>query len=402
MGELTVEWLLPDGRGAGRDEDGRVVRVRGALPGDRVRWAPADEPGGQPSLVEVCTPSAHRRASPCPWSDRCGGCDLDALQPSARCTALAATVAHALGLPEPPEVVPSPRAVGHRARIKLAIDNGKVGYRAHRSHDLVPVQTCRVARPEVQEGLQRLRTWMLEVPDGAVGLRDVELRSDGSRCVFSWTSDRKRPPAPVRAALADLGDVALDGKRVAGDPVLTLEVDEVPLRAGPRAFYQVNLEGNAALVEWVRDRALEVQPERVLDLYAGIGNLSLPLARRGIPVLAVESEGQAIEGLKSTAKRRRWCHVQAHVARVERFDTSAHAYDVVLLDPPRAGAPGVLSKVLRNRPRRVIYVSCHAPAAARDLRQVTQSGYVLRDVLCFDLFPDTHHIETVMVLDRPR
>jgi 23S rRNA (uracil1939-C5)-methyltransferase len=185
---------------------------------------------------------------------------------------------------------------------------------------------------------------------------------------------------------------------VAGVPTLTLEVDGVQLRASPRAFYQVNLEANGLLVAWVREQVLQRRPERVLDLYAGIGNLSLPLAARGVPVAAVESEGQAVADLRHTAQR--WSHVSAIVQRVERFDPSREAFDVVLLDPPRAGAPGILPRVVRNRPRAIVYVSCHAPSAARDLRKIRGRGYELVATRCFDLFPDTHHLETVLVLER--
>lgn len=382
MREIEIGWLLPDGRGGGRDEHG-IVRLEGALPGDVVLT------DGE-RVVERRVASPDRRAPACPHADRCGGCDLAELRPEARVEALRRTVAHALRLDPPPEWVPSPRPTGHRARIKLAIEGGRVGYRPPRSHDLVPVDTCLVARDEVRAALDRLRACTL--PDGLDG---VEIRSDGERAVYAFTASGRVDAT----ALAGLGDVALDGRAVAGEPTLTLRVGGLSLRASPRSFYQVNLEINEALVGHVRDVVLGMRPERVLDLYCGVGNLSLPIADAGVPVTAVELEGQAIADLRASRGDR---PVDAVASAVERYDPTRAAFDVVVLDPPRAGAPGVVGRLLRQRPRALVYVSCHLPSAVRDLKDALRAGYALTSVRCFDMFPDTHHFETVLVLVRSR
>ncbi|MCA9495269.1 MAG: class I SAM-dependent RNA methyltransferase, partial [Myxococcales bacterium] len=134
---------------------------------------------------------------------------------------------------------------------------------------------------------------------------------------------------------------------------------------------------------------------RVLDLYAGIGNLSLPLAARGLPVIAVEAPGPGSEDLRRNAAG---LPAEVHARPVERFDASRSPFDALVLDPPRAGAPGVLPKVTLLRPRVIVLVSCFAASAARDLAEL--KGYRAVSVRCFDLFPDTHHVETVVVLER--
>lgn len=391
MDEIELEWLLPDGRAAGRGPDGLTVRVAGAVPGDVVRARRAGGSGRTVDAVvdEVVRPAPARRAAICPVSASCGGCDLDVLEPEARRGLQARMVARAFRLETEVPIVPSPRQEGHRARIKLAIEGGRCGYRAARSHALVEPEVCRIARPEVQEAHARLRSFLRE--RDAAGLAAVEIRSDGARAVFAFESN-----GPVdRAALAALGDVALDGKRLHGDPTLVLEVDGVPLRCSPRSFFQVNLEGNALLVAHVRDALLARRPERLLDLYAGIGNLSLPLAARGVPVTAVEAPGAAAEDLRANAAP---CGAQVVAATLERFDPSRTPFDAVVLDPPRAGAPGVLERVTRQRPRTIVYVSCFPPSAAKDLQEVR--GYRVASVTAFELFPDTHHVEAVVVLER--
>lgn len=328
------------------------------------------------------------RVPECPHVQRCGGCDLAAMHPDTRVETLRRSAARALRTDSLPDWVPSPRPTGHRARIKLAIEGGRIGYRPARSHDLVEIDTCLVAREEVREALDRLRGHALPDP-----LDNVEIRSDGSRAIYAFSSKRRLDPTP----LAPLGDVALNGRHIGGNPVLDLEVCGLSLRASPRSFYQVNLEINALLVAHVRDVVLGFGPERVLDLYCGIGNLSLPIADAGVPVTAVESEGAAIADLKARAGDR---PVQAVASAVERFDATRTAFDVLVIDPPRAGAPGVLDRLLLQRPRALVYVSCHLPSAVRDLRVALKAGYTLTGVRCFDMFPDTHHFETVLVLER--
>lgn len=398
MPETTITWLNPDGSGGALDDAHRALTVPGTVPGDHVRWRElrVQKRRVVGELEAILTPSADRRTPSCPWDADCGGCDLSAFAPGARTAALAGVVARTLRLDDPPEVVPSPRATGHRARVKLSLMDGKAGYRAARSHDLVEIGHCAVARPEIGDAIAVLRTWLA---DGHEGLTEVELRSDGTRVVYAFGSQGK-VPRDTRERLATLGDVAVDGRTLYGDPVLVLDVLGLPLRVGPRAFYQVNLELNVQLVAYVRDQVLAAAPERVIDLYSGIGNLGLPIAAAGVPVLAVERDGQALGDLRETAVQLGLTQIRALAVDAAKFDPSREAFDVVVLDPPRAGSGEVLSRVLRNRPRRVVYVACNIVAVRPEIQRAIKEGYRVSAVRCFDLFPDTHHLEAVITLDR--
>ena len=397
MPQLDVEWILPDGRVGGpapKKADFRTFRVRGPLPGARIT-VDTSRKRGRTLDVEAYTlirDSPHRVPHACPLQGTCGGCDLGGLERSVRLEHLTTMVQRALRLPEPPPLVASPHLARHRHRIRLSVDGARIGFRGARSHDLVDVEDCLAAHAALQEPLSALRA-LLPIE----GLRAAELATDGHRSVV-WVEGRVDP-----ARLDGLEHVAVDGRTVHGDPSLHLSVNgpvaPVTLRVSPRSFTQVNPAINQLLVDWVVDRVRSASPERVVDLYAGIGNLTLPLAQLGIPVAAVELEGQATADLRHNATVN-GLDVEVHTGRVERFDLLQVPFDVAVLDPPRAGAGTAMERVLLQRPRRIVLVSCHVPSAARDVRPALEAGYRLTEARVFEMFVDTHHVETAVVLDR--
>ncbi|MBN2799761.1 MAG: class I SAM-dependent RNA methyltransferase [Deltaproteobacteria bacterium] len=393
MPEVEIAWLSPDGAGGGHGPHG-AIRVAGAIPGDLVQIGPVGKRDREAALISLLRPSPDRQPAPCTVDARCGGCDLAAWQPDARRAGLAALVQRAFGLDAPPPVVPSPRERGYRARVQLAIEGGRAGYRGHRGKELVVPDACGIARSEVNAAIDTLQAWLAE--GSAEGLTRAELRSDGAAVAFALQSAGPVPRA-VRERLAELGDVALDGRALAGDPVRWLPSPGGRLKASPRSFYQVNLETNTLLAAHVVEQVLARSPERVLDAYSGNGNLALPLARQGIPVTAVELDGQALADLRAVSEG---LPVEALAMDAEKVEWRRIAFDVAVLDPPRAGTKGVLSRMLANRPRAFVYVACHPVSGARDLREAAAQGYRITDVRCFDMFPDTHHVETVIVAER--
>lgn len=382
---LTVEWLLPGGRCGGRHGKG-TFKARGLLPGDRFQPVDTRKRGRTLEVLEwEMVEAAPRAEHPCPVVDTCGGCDLGRLAEQKRSAQLAGLVKRALRLDLPIDaIVPE---TSFRSRIKLAIDGDRFGYHAPRSHTIVPIADCHVAHPAIRAILQTLSA----PPPGATS---IELRTDGDKVVGVLDKGRI-----TDAHLPELAHVAVKGKTVRGDARLELEVAGLQLRASPAAFFQVNTAGNALLVDRVLQNVRRIGPERVIDLYSGIGNLTLPVAALGIPTVAVELEGQATQDLAFNAQRAGLA-IEVHTAPVERFDTSVIPFDMAILDPPRAGAPGVIEKLLLHRPRAIQIVSCHVPSAARDLRPALAAGYRITDAATVDLFAGTHHIETLLLLER--
>lgn len=343
--------------------------------------------------------SEAHRTPPCPLHAECGACDAMALDEGEQLARKVRSVARAAGR-EPDRVVPSPRALGYRARVRLRVGpEGELGYHRPRSHILVHVRACAIARPEIAAVLAHL-------PPMPAGIESVELRTDGARTALVATRER-RAVAGLEEAFLGLGlaelpgldGAALGGRTLFGDARLRLAAGGVEHRPGPGVFFQVNLEVNALLVEAVREQVLARAPSSVLDLYGGYGNLSFPLAAAGLPVALWESDAAAVADARRTAERL-VLRLEARQADASRFRAGDAFFDAAVVDPPREGAPGVLAALVTTRPKVIAYVSCHPPSLARDLRPATQAGYRLAHLAVFDMFPQTFHVETLAVLTR--
>lgn len=400
-----VEGFTHGGEGVAR-VDGKAVFVPGALPGETVqlrvveskpRWARAE-------LVAVDEPAPGRVTPPCPVAETCGGCDLQHASPELQRELKTRVVREQLQrlgrVPEPP--VAACLAVGpdlgYRTHAQLhAGRDGRLGYHRAGSHDVVAVEHCPILAPATQE----VRT---AVGD-ATGAAHVAVRaSDRTGAAAAALTPG---PGPLELPGGDL-DVVLvqpNGKSVAmrGDGILTERVGDLELRYDTSSFFQVSPEGAEALVAEVLRQAGAVDGALVWDLYAGVGLLSLPLAAAGAEVVAVEGHAPATDWCRDNAERA-GLDVTVVTSPVDRFVRDAPRDDhpeVVVLDPPRVGAgAAVLDPLVRLDPVAIVYVACDVAALARDTRMLTEAGYRLTAVQPLDLFPMTHHVETVATFVR--
>ncbi len=285
-------------------------------------------------------------------------------------------------------VVASPLRTGARARISLHRGPGRrLGFFRPGTHDFVdPIadgSLSLLARPE-----------LVAAAEGLVGRPDLpeslELRSDGSRVVLV---------ADCRLPAGAWGVEAASG-RDQNHGNIHLFIDN--LRVSPRSFYQVNLEVNRLVVAAVQAELRDSGAERLLDLYAGIGNLSVPAIRGGLPAVLVEEDRSSLGDARYNTDRRAGVQGAAEVVRLDlrRYEAGRWPFDVAVLDPPRSGATGLLPKLALTRPRTVIYLSCDPITLARDVATLLPAGYRIQKVQPFDMFPGADHIETLMVLRR--
>lgn len=377
--DVVIEKLVEGGDGLAR-VSGFPLFVPRSVPGDRLRVRVTEGRSNyaRGEILEVLSPGAGRREPPCDYFGLCGGCDLqqidDRLQPRLKAKAVMETLSRIGGLrvPESFEAVTGD-AWGYRLRTGLRVERDEeqvtVGYRQRRSHDLVAVSSCPVLVPELEAQLAELPR----------RLRDVE--------------------APERLDLA-----AGDGGEITSAPVVEgfpsgsvrRRVGEFDYSYDARCFFQ----GHAGLLSKFVEKVVgEESGTDAFDLFAGVGLFSLPLARRYERVVAVEGDRIAARYCRNNARTARLANVEVEATALESWAQSLPAgADRVVVDPPRAGLPGTLLRVLMGRrPRRLTYVSCHAATLARDMKRLTE-GYDLEELVLLDLFPQTGHMETVAQL----
>lgn len=423
-GEFTAEVvdLAADGRGIARVE-GKVTFIADALPGERVRFRyrrqGRDVDEGQVVAVEQA--SADRVEPPCAHFGICGGCALQHLAPAAQILFKQKQVVDALarvGKVTPEELaapITGPSA-GYRRRARLGVRYVEkrgavlVGFRERESPLLAGLNACAVLDPRIGQCLVPLAEMVagLSIRNA---LPQVEIAcSERVALVFRVL---QAPSDADRERLAAFGERhAFDVYLQPGGPdtVHPLQApaaelfyspdgSEDLLRFEPTDFIQINAEVSRRSVQQALSW-LDIQPgERVLELFCGLGNFSIPLARRGAQVVAVEGEAGLVRRARDNAER---LGLQIEFSQADLFKPDPWApwlqgrYDAALLDPPRAGAQEILPALVSARPQRILYVSCHPGTLARDAGQlVHEHGYRLVRAGVMDMFPHTAHVESM-------
>lgn len=413
-----IEKIVPGGAGMARLADGRIGFAHGALPGEELRIQDAQE---YKSYVvarsfQVVVPASARREPPCALAGAGCGCDLLHAEYSAQLEYKAAILEDALrrvgkfsSLP-PMQVCASPHELGYRSRIRLHIDElGRVGYHQRGTHHLLQVTSCPVAQPDLSRALARFSELAREHNGGAGEFEGAELRlAPSENTPSAWLVPRERVRPTSSRAKAFERALAREFHVVVGDepdPALRRwpTASGFSLLVPIRGFVQVNWEVNLLLIRELVLGATERQVRTFLDVYAGAGNFTLALLSAGLAGTGIESNADAVQAAAQSlgeiglpAERL----VLGDALRTLREMSAPSELDLVVLDPPRAGAASLLPELLRLRPRYLAYCSCDPVTLARDLRALTAGGYTLQGVRGFDMFPGTHHVEALAWMER--
>jgi len=442
----TVVALTSAGEGVVRD--GKTVFVAGALPGESIKFrrTRAHRQHDEAELVEVLTPSPDRVVPRCPHFGVCGGCALQHLSPEAQLAARQTELQdnlERLGQVTPQTWLPPLRGPvwGYRRRARLGAKfvtkKGKVvvGFRERLAPYITDVSHCDVLTPPVGDLVtpladlimtlqirERLPQIEVAVADNAVALvfRVLDPPSPADLERFREFRDTHG----VRLYLQPKGLDSINELDAPGEPLrYGLPKFKVELEFLPSDFIQINGAVNEALVSRAVE-LLELTPSsEVLDLFCGIGNFTLPMARSAKRVVGVEGDAALVARARHNAQRNQLENTEFHVADLARLGASGpgkpaakpiaggaalatppwlrKGYTHIVLDPPRAGALEVLASVVSLDPQRVLYISCHPGSLARDLGVlVNEHGFTLEAAGVLDMFPHTAHFESLAVL-RP-
>ena len=420
VAEATVQIraLSSDGAGVGNLADGRVVFVPRTAPGDevRVRITQGKRRWARGKLRDVLVPSPHRVSPACPYYEECGGCTLQHVAYTQQLHWKGDTVREALRRISdvdvgPLEVVPSPNERNYRSRVTFTLvrlPGGRVVAGFHHlgvPHRIVDVEEgCILPEPAVASAWTGLRrAWgegARRLPSGRKLRLTLRAVDEGVILVVEGGRGPGRPDILLREVegLVAVWAVTRDGagRLLAGlGHVHDTRFGET-LRTGPTTFLQVNRAAGEALHRWVVEQGGVRPGEKVVDMYCGVGSYGRDLARLGAHVIGIERDSEAASAATRDAPET----FTVWTGAVEdRMEESLPA-DLVVLNPPRVGADAKVTEVLQAAgPPRLIYVSCDPATLARDIGRLS-SSYEVVDVRAFDLFPQTAHVEVVVVLKR--
>ena len=401
--------------------DGRVVFVRHTLPGERVRARVTDESKSflRADAVEILKASPDRVPAPCPFAGpgRCGGCDWQHAALPAQRRLKAAVIEEQLSrlagiersvvveeIPMPDDVL-TPPGLGWRTRVQFSVRNdGAVGLRRHRSHEIEPIDACLIAHPGVEQmGIERKR-W-----PGAAGVEAVVSAATGDRVVL-LSERRGKGRRPAKTPRLDVPVRLVRGRPAPGRslPYVREEVADRLWQVSGGGFWQVHPGAAQLLADAVLAGLRPRTGDVVVDLYCGAGLFAGVLGEAVGPdglVVGVESDAQAVRDARFNLRDMPHVSVERGEAeevldqltsggRVERAD-------LIVLDPPRTGAGrAIVDRIAKLAGRAVAYVSCDPATLARDLAYFGERGWTLGELRAFDAFPMTHHSEMLAILGK--
>ncbi|MFE0104731.1 class I SAM-dependent RNA methyltransferase [Streptomyces sp. NPDC059009] len=423
--EVEVGPVAHGGHCIARTSEGQVLFVRHTLPGERVVARVTEGEEGARFLradaVTVLDASKDRVEAPCPYAGpgRCGGCDWQHAKPGAQRRMKGEVIAEQLQrlagltpeeagwdgtvMPAEGDKLPAGEVPAWRTRVQYAVDasTGKAGLRRHRSHEVEPVEHCMIAAPGVTELGVEERDW--------TGMESVEaIAASGSQDRQVILTPRPGARLPIveldkPVSVMRVGEKDGGVHRVHGRPFVRERADGRTYRVGSGGFWQVHPKAAETLMLAVMQGLTPRKGETALDLYCGVGLFAGALAdrvgERGA-VLGIESGKRAVEDARHNLAS--FDRVRIEQGKVEAVlpRTGITEVDLIVLDPPRAGAGKATVRHLSGLgARRIAYVACDPAALARDLGYFAEGGYKVRTLRAFDLFPMTHHVECVAILE---
>ena len=425
---LAVTSLSHDGRGVAH-RDGKTLFIQGALPGERVsvRKLRRKRSYDEAELDQVLEKSADRATPRCAHFGVCGGCSLQHVDPAAQLRFKQQHLLEELrriGRVEPGEVMEAltapPWQYRRRARLGARFVPRKekvvVGFRERAAPLVADLKRCEI----LCEPFDTLIAPLSELLTGLsirAHIPQVEIAGADNAAALvlrilqeptAADLDSLRAFALRHAVQLHLQPGGIESVRpLAEYPPLLYRLDEfaIEIEFRPTDFVQINPVLNSRMVSRALSLLAASTHDRVLELFCGLGNFTLPLARSAAHVLGVEGDPGLLERARCNAQRNGIANVELHSANLEAIDAdlswTRRAYDRVLLDPPRVGARGALSLIAQSGAQRVVYISCHPGSLARDAGiLVHELGFNLRSVGVMDMFPHTSHVESVAVFGR--
>lgn len=428
MPELRIERLTYGGSGIGRI-DGKACFVPFTAPEDVacVEIVKEKRSYAEASVTALKSPSACRVTPECPYFMVCGGCNWQHISYAVQCAQKTEILRDSLwrsARVEPEvvmDVVAATNKYGYRQRVQLkasyAAGRLSLGFFRRSSNKVVDIgECCPLAVEAINRIIPELRAMVLATADpDRIPQIDLSAGEDGAvAAIFHYFGNRHQLVAErLAAASASFSYIGIKSgstsviEKISGQPLLQYRLDAadktaVDLHYSAESFSQINFAQNRAISALLNSFSAQVDCRKVLDLFCGNGNFSLPLACSVTSVTGVESFARSIElarqnaEINSVANCRFIC--EESLQAVNRFIEEGETFDLLIMDPPRAGALELCDRLHLLQPKHLVYVSCDPATLGRDLAVLKKSGFSLISVHPVDMFPQTYHLETVVFL----
>ena len=425
---IEITAMSHDGRGIGR-LDGKTTFVDSALPGETVRFVYTQKRGkfDEGRTVEVLNPCSDRVEPRCAQANICGGCSLQHMSPDAQIQMKQGVLLEQLqhfGALQPEEVLPplTGPIYGYRRKARLGVkfvikkESVLVGFREKRNSFLAEIDQCHVLAEEVGLRFPELKQLIMSLQaKNAIPQIEVAKGDDGVALIVRHLEPLSERDQQALQGFCEENELQLYLQPGGNDTVhkvwpegeerlsYRLPQFDLQMKFHPTDFTQVNQEINQDMIAKALD-FMDVQPdERILDLFCGLGNFTLPLATKAAQVVGVEGDDAMVVRGRENAEFNGLDNVAFYGADLTKpFDDQPWGqggFDKILIDPPRSGALEIVSKMTVFKPKRIVYVSCNPATLARDAGELKKQGYKLLKAGVMDMFPHTTHVESIAVFE---
>jgi len=426
--KATIESMAHDGRGVAHVDD-KAVFIAGGLPGEEVvfQYSKKKKDYAEGRVTEVLSASADRVEPGCPHYDICGGCSFQHLDPNKQILAKQTILIEqfkSIGKLENIELWPALTGQhwGYRHRARLGVKNvvkkGRVlvGFREKASPFLAEIEQCDVLHSAVGKRLMDLSALVgnLSIKDKVPQI-EVSICDNRTALVFRIMEPLSAEDVDVLTAFESTGEIDIYTQSKGPDTIKPLTGEKSPLSYqlpndvtlyfGPSDFVQVNVDINRKMINRALDTLQLTKDDKVLDLFCGLGNFTLPMARVAGQVTGVEGSDELIRRAQQNADKNGLDNVDFHVANLMETlpndDWVKQTYNKVLIDPPRLGAKEILHYLPKWKAEQVLYISCNPSTLARDAAiMVNELGYTLKKAGVMDMFPHTSHVESIALFEK--
>lgn len=408
---VQINGISHRGEGVGRI-DGKAIFIPLAIPGEDVEVKITEERSRflRGELMEVLHSSPDRVEPECPHFTTCGGCHFQHINYSRQLELKQQIVAdnlYRIGRikTQVAPVIPSPLIWRYRNKVTWHIRGNKLGYFREGSNDLLPIHTCKLISAGLQQTSDQLRSLLADIDEdfsAEVSIRESHLTGERMLTIngsYSIPQDwHKLQAVCENAALIKEGNT----KILWGSDRLAEHLGSRKYELSPGSFFQVNHAQAERIVQCLHEMLSTDTQMSLLDLYCGVGALTLNLAGYHRHVTGIEAYGPALEDARRNARLNQIYNTDYYQGACEKvLPELEDSFEGVIMDPPRAGcAPEVVEEVVKLKPEKIAYVSCNPGTLARDLGRFGQQGYIPTLVQPIDMFPQTYHVETVVLITK--